>query len=727
MSRHFGAPVPVRRSTQVGLLGLLGLATLVLSGCLGPDAPDPTGTAPFGHLDSVVAAGDGFRAVGWVADPNTRAPITVTVSSEQRTVKAVAGLSRPDVGRAHPEVGSDHGFDVRFPGLGPGAHQVCVWADNVGAGTEARSLGCTVVTVPDLNPFGVLESVAVSGDRRVRVTGFALDRDTTAPIDVGVLLDGSPVVVEPAALPRADIAAAFGNGSAHGFWIDLPAAPGRHQICVIASNVGWGSPTWLGCRTVTVPASPPDHRPTGSVTGVVPVVPDGVRVTGVATDPDTTGPVSVRVVVDDGPSRVVSTSGGGFDTTIRGLAGGRHEVCVTALDIADTSGTYSLQGDRSWPCGTVILGDVAVGSSGAPSTSPTPVGPSSGSPLARIDRDAGVSVQLRDGSVLWLFGDSTQVDSGGRQLYFVNNTAAWAAAGAPTVTQDGVSGVAPYQFVTPAGASWTCPADKPTRAMWPLSAVATPSGSTDVVTAFFGNVCLGSEPLQIASRGVAVVRWTYDPASPPASARITGTVVNQQLFDASAQYGTAAVADGSWIYGYQCSSPPDGPGVEYPNQFGPCTVGRVATASVAVRDQWRFWNGTGWVADVGQAAPIIPQPDPSADPQLPVSSMTVTWDAPNGVFVMAYSPWPGFTDRIFVRVATSPQGPWSEPVLVTLPGCNDSVGSTQFYCYAGTAQPELSSPGLLGLGYYDQLVAVGPNRGQYLTITVPFSVVITPA
>jgi hypothetical protein len=39
----------------------------------------------------------------------------------------------------------------------------------------------------------------------------------------------------------------------------------------------------------------------------------------------------------------------------------------------------------------------------------------------------------------------------------------------------------------------------------------------------------------------------------------------------------------------------------------------------------------------------------------------------------------------------------------------------------------LSGTGLLGVGYYDQLITASPLRGQYLTVTVPFNVVATPA
>src|SRR5689334_5097743 len=84
---------------------LVAVAAAALTGCLAPDEPDPTGSAPIGHLDGVIPVQGGFRAVGWVADPNTTAPIEVTVSSEQRQVKGLADRDRPDVGAARPDLG----------------------------------------------------------------------------------------------------------------------------------------------------------------------------------------------------------------------------------------------------------------------------------------------------------------------------------------------------------------------------------------------------------------------------------------------------------------------------------------------------------------------------------------------------------------------------------------------------------------------------------------------
>ncbi|MCZ7628087.1 MAG: glutamate--tRNA ligase family protein [Microthrixaceae bacterium] len=76
---------------------------------------------------------------------------------------------------------------------------------------------------------------------------------------------------------------------------------------------------------------------------------------------------------------------------------------------------------------------------------------------------------------------------------------------------------------------------------------------------------------------------------------------------------------------------------------------------------------------------------------------------------MVYSPFPGFTDRVEVRVAETPVGPFTDPVTVVLPGCHDTTGGVEYLCYAGTAQPSLSEPGLLGIGYYDQLVTPSPE------------------
>jgi hypothetical protein len=57
---------------------------------------------------------------------------------------------------------------------------------------------------------------------------------------------------------------------------------------------------------------------------------------------------------------------------------------------------------------------------------------------------------------------------------------------------------------------------------------------------------------------------------------------------------------------------------------------------------------------------------------------------------------------------------------VGLDGCADRIGSRQFNCYAGGPQPRFSTPGHLGLGYYDSSVSTFPTRGAYTVTSVPW-------
>ncbi len=124
-------------------------------------------------------------------------------------------------------------------------------------------------------------------------------------------------------------------------------------------------------------------------------------------------------------STTLPVTGGAFGTTLSGLAPGLHKICPVGLDV---DGGVGVRGDRAFVCGSTVVGNVAVGTGGAASA-PTWVAPPAASPLRLIDRDAGVSAEMSDGSLMWFFGDSAEADSVGNFKYFVNNTAAWAAAG----------------------------------------------------------------------------------------------------------------------------------------------------------------------------------------------------------------------------------------------------------------------------------------------------------
>jgi len=104
---------------------------------------------------------------------------------------------------------------------------------------------------------------------------------------------------------------------------------------------------------------------------------------------------------------------------------------------------------------------------------------------------------------------------------------------------------------------------------------------------------------------------------------------------------------------------------------------------------------------------------------VPPGGFNVQFDRQINAYVMAYSPWPGSSDVMAIRLAPTPEGPWTTPLLLRLPGCDDRVGTREFHCYAAALQPAFSRRGRLGIGWYDSQTSSFPVRGSYMIATVP--------
>jgi hypothetical protein len=205
---------------------------------------------PFGNLDAVGTGPGSIRATGWTIDPDTNDPIDVHtyVDGVLRSIVR-ADQPRPDVAAAVPGYGDRHGFTADVSGLAAGARSVCSYAINVGPyGTQNTTLGCRTVTVPGV-PYGALDVAARAGFA-VRVVGWAIDPDTTAPIDVHVYVNGRFSGAYRADANRPDVGAAFpAFGPIHGYDVTVGAEPFA-VICTYAINVGPPNPaTTLGCKT----------------------------------------------------------------------------------------------------------------------------------------------------------------------------------------------------------------------------------------------------------------------------------------------------------------------------------------------------------------------------------------------------------------------------------------------------------------------------------------------
>ncbi len=219
----------------------------------------------------------------------------------------------------------------------------------------AASVGWSFTTAAAHDPIGTIDS-ATAGLGTITLTGWAIDPDTTAPVYLWVTVDGVGRYVY-ANVSRPDVGAVFPVfGSLHGYATTIAASPGPHQVCATVSNVGAGTHTGLGCRSVTVPGGSPFGNWEDVQTAV-----GSVRITGWALDPDVAAPVYLWVTVDQTGRYVYANvnrpdvaavyplygASHGFSASIAAEPGTRR-VCITASNIG--AGSHASLG-----CRTVVV------------------------------------------------------------------------------------------------------------------------------------------------------------------------------------------------------------------------------------------------------------------------------------------------------------------------------------------------------------------------------------
>jgi len=142
------------------------------------------------------------------------------------------------------------------------------------------------------SPVGSVDGIA-SAPGDIRLSGWALDPDTTAPIDVHVYVNGVGYPTT-ANRPRPDLAPFYpGLGTNHGFEVSVPPPLwGSVDVCTYGINTGPGSNKLLGCSTITAYGG----SPTGYVDSIT-AGPGTITARGWALDPDTKDPIAVHVYV----------------------------------------------------------------------------------------------------------------------------------------------------------------------------------------------------------------------------------------------------------------------------------------------------------------------------------------------------------------------------------------------------------------------------------------------
>jgi hypothetical protein len=559
---------------------------------------------------------------------------------------------------------------------------------------------------------GELDSVFSTAAGFATATGWVAGMTPDSAVELEMTVDGSATarILANAPTTIGDIAA---EDVRVDFGVDARVGAGDHEICVAILDPTGDSARPIGCEQISI-AVPKTDDHFVELTAVIPNPDDAiVDVRGIVHAGSDEAPTAVVLAVSPDAGTPFTTSASverdTFHAQLTGIDDGTYVICPIAPD------------DRfDITCGNLVVGEITVAVSGNP-TPATAVEPPLGHPLNATRRDAGVSVRLSDGSVLWFFGDTSERSPTGTLEYFINNTAAWATADDPAVTLDAVDPAGePFEFVTPTHDF--CEANiYPKPVYWPEAAVSIPQpDGADRVFLFVSEVCVGSGYFSFEGVGMALVEVLYDPIDRPAGSRITGQIVNDDIGTIDEPYGRAAVLAGDdHVYVYQCGSLVDA--------HERCTVARVPAQSVPDTSNWRYWNGDDWTladswADEPAAAGTMTLP-PGTD--VPIAAFTVTYDEAIGAYVMAYSPAPVYCDRIALRLAVTPVGPWTPAVEVSLADCMNTVDDKTFACYAATAQPAFSNPGRLGFGYFDQYVADSTGKAEYFALTVQIAVVGT--
>lgn len=309
---------------------------------------------PTGNVESVSTTADGFQVTGWAADPDSPDPIDVHIYVNGVGYAATASGSRPDVQANIPGAGPRHGFSATVP-YRNGANAVCVYALNVGPGNNAL-LNCRTVSVTapgELGraPIGAFDQARVDGNT-VTVSGWAIDPDTRAAIDVHLYVGGAGSVLR-ANGSRPDVARAYpAYTSTHGFSAQIGAPAGTSTVCAYGIDSRGGTNTLLGCRTIRV-ESPTVSGAFDTATATS----GGVAVTGWMFEQGVATPGEVHVYVgsagyaltasqsrpDVGRVYPAAGSSRGFAETLPAPAG-QHAVC--AYGIATRGGANQLLGCR---------------------------------------------------------------------------------------------------------------------------------------------------------------------------------------------------------------------------------------------------------------------------------------------------------------------------------------------------------------------------------------------
>lgn len=214
---------------------------------------DPQGPAnqdPIGAFDGASGGFGTVRLSGWAADRDlgtgaiaVHAYIGGPVGQGEGHDLGLASRSRPDVGRAFPGIGDNHGFDQTVTTSKRGTQRVYLYAINYPGGTNPL-IGIKEATIASPDPVGYLDSVTSKTAGTVTVQGWAFDPEAPkSPVTIRVYVggpsgSGKRAYDQTTGVSRPDVPRVHPQaGQNQGFKIDVPTDEvGTKNVYVYALN-----------------------------------------------------------------------------------------------------------------------------------------------------------------------------------------------------------------------------------------------------------------------------------------------------------------------------------------------------------------------------------------------------------------------------------------------------------------------------------------------------------
>ena len=269
-------------------------------------------------------------------------------------------------------------------------------------------------------------------------------------------------------------------------------------------------------------------------------------------------------------------------------------------------------------------------------------------------RDGGVSAVAWDRSI-WVYGDTVLTQADARDTNWHHNSFSMTT---DLDASDGITGFiepldsagAPLHLIAPSpdeqafndahagdpceespcGARW---------AVWPGAPIF--DAARDRALIFYGLIYAEPGPFNFEGVGTSVAIWS-DPDGLPERPVIDPDAEHPDLLFHAGEpgWGAAAAIVDDQLYNFACDGD-DGPGHS-------CRLARVDLDELLDRAAWRYFDGEGWSADMGEVAMLFEG--------API--LSVAWSEHLGAWLVVYSE--PFSSKVRGRTAPELSGPWSQ-------------------------------------------------------------------